>query len=262
MSSVPDWKLPTGISRGLWAYINDAQLAKSCDDRLAKTPLLNMDLRLVESYFPEAGRLVDLGCGTGRLLIPRAQRGFSVLGVDLSPEMLKVAREKARQAEIDLPLIQANLVELDCVRDEVFDYAACLFSTLGMISGADNRRRALAHMIRILKPGGRFILHVHNLWFHLGTSAGRRWLWRDRWSRLRHDDEFGDFEMPAHDGIAGLALHHFSRREILRELRAVGFRIRIVQPISTHSDGRLPVDWLLPGLRAYGFLIAAEREQK
>jgi SAM-dependent methyltransferase len=259
MNQLPEWKLPTGTSRGLWAYLNDPELAKSCDVRLAETPLLDIDLRFAESLFSKNGSLVDLGCGTGRLLLPFAKRGFSVLGVDLSAEMLKIAAQKAESAGIQIPLVRANLVELDCIRSEQFDYVACLFSTLGMISGASNRRQALAHAFRILKPGGRFVLHVHNLWFHLGTRAGRRWLVRDRCRRLSRRDDFGDYEMPAHEGITGLALHHFSRGEILRELKSAGFRISIVEPISTRSDGRLPCPWFVPGLRAYGFLIGAER---
>jgi SAM-dependent methyltransferase len=260
MSSLPDWKLPTGTSQGLWAYLNDERLAQTCDSRLAETRLLAHDLRFAEQFFPAGGSLIDLGCGTGRLAIPFARRGFAVLGVDLSEAMLKVAAEKVRAGGVEMSLVRANLVELDCVRDGSFDCAACMFSTLGMIAGAANRCQALAHVHRILKPGGRFVLHVHNLWFHLWTAAGRRWLLQDRIRRLRENENFGDYEMPAHDGIAGLALHHFSRREILRELRTVGFRIRIVEPISTRADCRLPKPWVLAGLRAYGFLIGAERD--
>jgi SAM-dependent methyltransferase len=88
-------------------------------------------------------RLVDLGCGTGRLLIPLALRGYWVLGVDLSAAMLAVAREKARAAGAAVHLLRANLTQLDGVREGSFDYAACLFSTLGMVVGAEERRRVL-----------------------------------------------------------------------------------------------------------------------
>ena len=55
--------------------------------------------------------------------------------------------------------------------------------------------------------GGRFVLHVHNLWFNAWDRAGRRWLLRDGLRRLL-GRATGDREMPAHQGIAGLALHH------------------------------------------------------
>lgn len=257
--TLPEWKLPSGTSRGLWAYLNDSRLSDQCDARLRGTALLQIDLRFAEQFFSRPGSLIDLGCGTGRIAIPFAQRGFQVLGVDLSPHMLRVAGAKAIEANVELPLVRANLVELDAVRDRSFEYATCLFSTLGMVMGADNRRSVLEHAHRILKPGGLFLLHVHNLWFHLYNSAGRRWLLRDRLGRLRRKADFGDFEMPAHEGIAGLALHHFSRREIKLELRKAGFQIEVIEPVSLRSDGKLPRARWFPGLRAYGFLIVARR---
>ena len=64
--------------------------------------------------------------------------------------------------------------------------------------------------------------------------------------------------MPQHRGGAELTLHHYTRRELVAELAAAGFRVRELEPVSTRPDGRLPAAWLLPGLRAYGFLVAAE----
>jgi ubiquinone/menaquinone biosynthesis C-methylase UbiE len=95
-----------------------------------------------------------------------------VLGVDLSEEMLRVAGEKAAAAGVVVHRLKANLVELDGLRDGGFDYAACLFSTLGMVHGLAERRRVLAHVHRLLKPGGVFVLHVHNRWFNV-WSPGR-----------------------------------------------------------------------------------------
>src|SRR3954451_20284028 len=130
-----DWQLPPGVNRGLWDYLHDPAIARDYDARLAGTPLLEADRRFVERHCPRPGRLLDLGCGTGRLLLPFARRGYWVLGVDLSGEMLKVAAEKARAAGVAVNLLRANLVELDALVHDRFDYAACLFSTLGMIAG-------------------------------------------------------------------------------------------------------------------------------
>jgi ubiquinone/menaquinone biosynthesis C-methylase UbiE len=259
MNSLPDWKLPAGTSRGILAYTSDVELARNYDARLAGTPLLQYDLRFAERFLTPPGKLIDLGCGTGRLLLPFAQLGYSVVGVDLSEEMLRVAAEKFRAAGLAVPLIRANLVELDGFRDEVFDYAVCLFSTLGMIIGAEYRRQMLAHVHRLLKPDGRFVLHVHNRGFHIWTQAGRRWLVQDTLRRWRKSEDAGDFEMPHHDGIAGLALHHFSRNEIERELNLTGFRILAVEPVSTRPDCQSRLRWLAARWRAYGYLIAAER---
>src|SRR5436309_1278879 len=110
--SLADWQLPAGVTRGLWDYLHDPAVAQGYDDRLAGTPLLEVDLRFAERHFPTPGRLLDLGCGTGRLLVPFARRGFSVVGVDLSEEMLRAAAAKAAAAGVTVGLVKANLVEL------------------------------------------------------------------------------------------------------------------------------------------------------
>lgn len=250
-----DWQLPPGVSRAVWDYVHDARLARDYDSSLAGTPLLQMDVKFVQKHCQQPGRLIDLGCGTGRLAVEMAQRGFWVVGVDLSEEMLRRAQARARQANVNIELVQANLVDLRGLADASFDYAACLFSTLGMISGAAHRRTALAHVHRLLRPGGRFVLHVHNWWFNLWDRAGRRWLFHDIWQRLC-GREAGDRPMLA---PPGLVLHHFTRSEIVRLLRAVGFRLREVQPVSLRPDGQLPWPWCLGMLRAYGYLLAAEK---
>src|SRR5947209_14578512 len=113
MSSPPDWQFPPGVTRGLWDYLHDPGLARRYDATLAGAPLLEADVRFCEEHFDRPGRLIDLGCGTGRLLVPFPRRGYWVLGVDLSEEMLRVAAEKAAAAGVPVHLLRANLVELE-----------------------------------------------------------------------------------------------------------------------------------------------------
>lgn len=253
-----DWQLPAGVNRGLWDYLHDAALARGYEASLAGSSLFEVDQRFVLQHCPQPGRLLDLGCGTGRLLRTMAARGWWTLGVDLSAEMLRVAADEAMSAGVPVQLLHANIAELDGLADRSFDAVACLFSTLGMVMGGATRRRAIAHAFRLLRPGGRFILHVHNLWFNAWDRAGRAWLLRDR-LRAWTGGAGGDRVMPVHQGIAGLTLHLFTRREICRMLTDAGFRLLEVRPISLRPDGRLPCPAWFGWLRACGYLLAAER---
>jgi SAM-dependent methyltransferase len=256
----PDWQLPRGVSRGLWDYLHDPDIACGYDASLASSSLAGVDVAFCQRIFDRPGRLVDLGCGTGRLLVPFARRGYWVLGVDLSEEMLKQAAGKADAAGVQIHRLQANLVDLAGLADRSFDYAACLFSTLGMIAGDAERQQALKHVYRILRPGGKFVLHVHNRWFDLWTWQGRKWLIEDLVRSVLLRQGSGDRLMPVHQGIVGLSLHLFRRREIVGLLRDAGFRIREIRPVSLQRDGRLILPALWPWARAYGYLIAAERD--
>src|SRR5438445_2428289 len=124
LSSPPDWRLPAGVTRGLWDYLHDVDVARGYDASLAGSSLMRADLRFAERHFNRPGRLIDLGCGTGRLALAFARRGYWVLGVDLSEEMLKVAGKRAAESGVTLHRAKANLVELDALTDRSFDYAA------------------------------------------------------------------------------------------------------------------------------------------
>ena len=241
----PDWQLPAGTDRGLWDYVNSERVAREYDDALAGSALLDVDLQFCQKHFSKPGRLIDLGCGTGRLLMPFAKLGFDCVGVDLSDAMLDVVREKAKKSQVRVELHKANLVDLDQFANGAFDYAACLFSTLGMIREQANRRRFLAHVRRILQPGGVFVVHAHNSQYRFGRGLGKRGV------------EPGDRTMPQHRGGAELTIHHYSRREINSELAAAGFRVIEFQWIGQGQNLRLRIPWILPATRAYGFLIAA-----
>ena len=176
-----------------------------------------------------------------------APRGYECLGVDLSEAMLDVLRQKAADARLPIQTLQANLVELDDLRDSTYDYAACLFSTLGMLRGRDNRVKFLKHVRRILKPTGIFVVHAHNVRFKFGLGLGRR------------GAEPGDRTMPQHRGGADLTLHHYTRKELLAELADAGLEPTEILPVSTRPGGDLPAPWLFPSVRAYGYLVSAKR---
>jgi SAM-dependent methyltransferase len=253
-SPLPDWRLPPGVNRGLWDYLHNPAIARDYDAGLAGSPIFAEDQAFVAKHCAWPGRLLDLGCGTGRLLVDFGQRGYLAVGVDLSPEMLAVAQERTRDWKEQVFLLCANITQLDCLADATFDYAACLFSTLGMVIGSEQREWVVHHVRRVLRPGGRFVLHVHNRWFNARDRAGRRWLVKN----VLREKSSGDRPMHAHEGSACLTLHHFTRREAVQLLAKAGLRLIEVQPIGIRP-GVLPWPRCLGWLRAYGYLLAAER---
>lgn len=266
--SRPDWLLPPGVSRSLWEFAQDPQIARAEDQHLAGASLLDFDRQILADWFPHPGWLVDLGCGTGRLLADFVRAGWSTVGIDLSLESLRVARERAGDSAGSARLILGNLCELDFLPNARFDSALLMFGTLGMISGADHRQAALAHIHRILKPGGRLALHVHNVWRHLAFPAGRRWLLGDLWKRVIGDARAGDTHH-GYRGIPNMYHHSFTRGEIRTALKRAGFSVREMLPLAPEPDLHQPPDSApraslvlhsrIPNLRATGWLILAER---
>jgi len=253
VKAIPDWQLPPGTDRGLWDYVHNRELARTYDDSLAGTPLLALDLAYADALFVKPGRFVDLGCGTGRLMLRLAARGFDCTGIDLSPGMLAEVRRKADLAGATVATLEANLAELDGVPSSSFDDAGCLFSTLGMLRGRPARQAFLGHARRIVRPGGRFLLHAHHRHYYIGNPVGGRWLLRDL-----VPGRDGDRTMTQTWGGAPLTLYHYRRREILRDLREAGWTVSTIAPLSTAADGRLRNPWLPGSWQTYGWLIVCE----
>lgn len=255
----PSWRLPAGVPQGVWEYAHRPQIADDYDEEFATNTLFDFDEKVLQEAFPSPGAFVDLGCGTGRALVAMARRGHRAVGVDLSPRFLGIVGEKAGTEQLPVERVCANLIELGCFADASFDYAACLFSTLGMIRGRDQRRRALDHIRRILKPAGVFVVHVHNRWHNLRDPQGRRWLLRNLvWERWRGTNEPGDKFFP-YRGIREMFLHVYTRGEFTAELASAGFIVRKLIPLDTARRHELPRPWLFGRLRANGWIAVCGR---
>lgn len=258
----PQWRLPTGISRGLWDYVHAEHIATDYDAYFAHNRLFQFDeqivLRHVNARKLNNGVAADLGCGTGRAVMALARNGMRGIAVDLSRAMLAIVRDKADRANLPIDCVQANLVELDCLAENTVDVAVSLFSTLGMIRGRENRQRALGHTRRILRPGGIFVLHVHNYWYNLRDPAGPWWLLKNlvRSVTLR-DIEAGDkfFE---YRGVPNMFLHVFTPSELRRALRSAGFQIVESIPLDNKRNRALRWPWWLGRLRANGWIIVCQ----
>jgi SAM-dependent methyltransferase len=240
---IPDWQLPAGVDRGLHDYMQSGEMVAGYDAMMAASPLAAFDVEYCRRWFELPGKVLDLGCGTGRLARALVPAGFEYVGVDLSEEMLAVARQLcSREPEASAAqFLHANLVELPASLATI-DHAACLFSTLGMVAGEHNRAAVIRSVFGLLRLGGRLVLHVHNRHFHrLGLKG---WFGGDITSKQAY-------------GGAPLTIHHFTRREAVKLLTGAGFRILDVTAVGT--DGPLRKPWLLQRFRAYGWLIATER---
>lgn len=257
-SSRRDWQLPTGVAPGTWEYVTSRDIAEDYDDYFAVHPMFDFDEAILRRWFTTPGVLVDFGCGTGRALLPFAKRNFRCIALDLSLPMLRVVGEKAQLDQIEVDRICANLVNLDCLADAWADYACSLFSTLGMIDGSENRLAALKGIQKTLKPGGIFILHVHNSWHHLRYRKGRRRFFRGLVDRIRgRASSFGD-RTYAYRGLPRMFLHAFSKRELIDLLDRSGFTIEETTLLGLpKGDQQKPLrhPWLLPSLRAYGWIV-------
>ena len=68
---------------------------------------------IIKSENVEVQNILELACGTGNLTIPLTKKNYDIAGIDISEEMLQVAREKAEKENIELVLLEQDITELD-----------------------------------------------------------------------------------------------------------------------------------------------------
>jgi SAM-dependent methyltransferase len=121
---------------------------------------------LVDALGLEAGeRVVDVGCGPGRHALAMARRGIEVVGVDLSPDFVSLARDAAAAESLPARFEVADVRDV-AYRAE-FDAAVCLCQGgFGLLGGRDEPA-VLERIVAGLRPGGRLALTAFSAAFAL-----------------------------------------------------------------------------------------------
>ena len=109
-----------------------------------------------------AGPVLELGCGTGRVLLPLAHAGYPVTGVDNAPAMLERLQARLRSAALDpAPIVlQADLGDFET--ETRFALAIAPFNTFMHLLTVEDQLRVLSHVRGVLKPGAVLALDVVN----------------------------------------------------------------------------------------------------
>lgn len=195
------------------------------------------------------GPILELGCGTGRILLPIARAGRAIVGVDDSRQMLARCREKLA-AEPEQIRARVTLHEQD-VRS--FDVGAAYpliiapFRVFQQLTTVDDQLAFLAAVLRHLAPGGggRFIFDVFNPNFaaltgHDGIERedtpeqplpdGRSFRRTARVTRVRWLDQVSEIELSYYVAgqrfVQAFEMRWYLRTELQHILARAGFRIR------------------------------------
>lgn len=178
----------------------------------------------VEEAKVARGAVLELGCGTGRVLIPTARSGVAITGLDFSPLMLKVCRDRLVQEPVEVQS-RVQLVQGD-IRDFAFDRPFALvtipFRPFQHLVTVEDQLACLECIHRHLVPRGRLILDIFNPWLELivADNCGK---------------EFGEeppFTLP--DGRTVIRRHKFVSKDRIRQVN----RHDIIYDIS-YPDGRV-----------------------
>ncbi|MFI7551350.1 class I SAM-dependent methyltransferase [Micromonospora sediminimaris] len=145
MTNRTRWATDTGPEHSQWYVNRFRQLAAEGAD-------LAGEARLLDTLVPPASRILDAGCGTGRVGAELAARGHTVVGVDADPVLIDAAR-----ADHPAPRwLVADLAELDLAaagESEPFDAAVLAGNVMAFVA-AGTERQVLSRVAAHLRPDG------------------------------------------------------------------------------------------------------------
>jgi SAM-dependent methyltransferase len=107
-------------------------------------------------------RVLDMACGTGRHSHELARRGFDVVGVDISPDLLAIAEADAETESLEVSFLAADLRELDF--DQEFDFVLNLNDgAIGYFETDEENHRTFEVIAAALRSGGGNLLQLPNI---------------------------------------------------------------------------------------------------
>ena len=133
--------------------------------------MVETDLAFKMTDIKKGMKILDVGCGTGNFSIKLAGMGCSVTGVDISNEMLNIARKKASGMNFDIEFINVDLNNLP-FEDDTFDAVISMTA----FEFVEDAQKALNELLRVVKKDGRVLI---------GTIAGG-----SSWSELYLSEPF------------------------------------------------------------------------
>lgn len=162
---------------------------------------------IFKKYNAKPKLVLDLGCGTGSITNILAKRGYDMIGVDLSPDMLNVARDKAMEEGLDVLYLCQDIKEFELYG--TVDAIICTLDVLNYITEPKDLQQVFALVKNYLNPDGIFIFDInteHKLKNVLGNNTfindenGIFYTWENEYSH-NISNQFLTFFAETDDGL-------------------------------------------------------------
>lgn len=117
--------------------------------------------RLVPERLPKGGKVLEIGCGSGRVAVELAKLGFEVVGLDRSGEMLALARRRMDEEGIrPFPLFEMDMRHFSL--DHRFDLICSFLDSICYLTEEEEWKALFQNVNHHLEPGGLFYFDIHS----------------------------------------------------------------------------------------------------
>jgi SAM-dependent methyltransferase len=123
----------------------------------------------------DKGILLDLACGTGTLSVLFAQKGFEIVGVDASEEMLSLAQEKKLQSDIDAVFLCQKMQQLDLFG--TIDAAVCTLDSINHVTDENDVKEIFRRVSLFMNDKGIFVFDANTPYKHKNVLANNTFVY-------------------------------------------------------------------------------------
>ncbi|WP_233185657.1 bifunctional 2-polyprenyl-6-hydroxyphenol methylase/3-demethylubiquinol 3-O-methyltransferase UbiG [Thermotoga sp. SG1] len=164
--------------------------------------------RILENFHISGKKVLDVACGEGTFAVEIAKQGFEVVGIDLSPEMLKFAVERTERENVPVVFLEMDMKNLNF--QEEFDIVTCWFDSLNYLLDYDDLKKTFKGVWNALKPGGYFLFDMNTIYgLFMASQEGPVYIQQDSSNVF----EVQDIEFDLEDSIATFYVTVFERKE-------------------------------------------------
>jgi ubiquinone/menaquinone biosynthesis C-methylase UbiE len=135
--------------------------------RLIKDPYHKLEFDtttyFLKKYLPKKGLILDAGGGPGRYTIELAKKGYDVVLLDITPELLEFAKKQIKKEKVEnrvKKIVEGSITDLSKFKNNTFDAVICLGDSLSHIRTKKERDKAISELIRVAKRGAPIFVSV------------------------------------------------------------------------------------------------------
>lgn len=238
-------------------------------DEVMKNYFENKQKKVIDSILKSnkfsGSSVADIACGTGSVALYFASMGYKTFGLDLSKEMLQIAKDKADEHNLKIKFSRQDIRNFTLPNK--VDLITCNFDSLSYILDTKEMKEVFQSVSKNLNPKGLFIFDLNtiyglqNMWYDLSKIVQRRGLysvWKTSYDEAKHTTHlkitlFAKDRENLYKKIEEIHIKRgYDLKEILSMLEESNFDILETKPLT--------VDTLEPVKRATGRIIYVARK--
>jgi ubiquinone/menaquinone biosynthesis C-methylase UbiE len=144
-----------------WAEISDARSTEK-------------EVTFIEKTVKTKNPALDLCCGTGRHSILLHKKGWNIIGLDISPNLLRIAKERMKEKRVHFPIVRGEMQNLP-FQSRTFAAVINMFTSFGYLPSKKEDMKTLNEITRTLKQDGLFLIDIANHENLVNTFKKKDW---------------------------------------------------------------------------------------